>query len=214
MEFLQDRQFLRLLSILFFAFLPLLCWVISTSLGHSRRFFSMISGNYLLSPERWIFAVGVFVYILCHLSLGLIANSVVLSFEYHYALSVIELIMLSLLMVIAVVPAQYVLGLHAIVGSFLFTIGVIWMGGVMVRAFEQSAPIISALRGLLSIIATSSLLGMMRSIPLDLIGELISSGNDFEKRVKLLGKDARWDKFACFEWLYFYSVAGFLLTCV
>ena len=214
MEPWQNKQFLRLVSILFFASLPLLCWIISTSLGHSRRFLSTISGNYLLSPERWIFAVGVFVYILCHLSLGLIANSVVLSLEYHYTLSLIELIMLGLLMIIAAVPAQYVLGLHAVTGGCRFTIGVIWMGGVMVRAFEGSEPIISIVRGCLLIVATLSLSGMMKFIPLDLIGELVSADDDLDKKVKLLGKDTRWDRFACFEWLYFYSTVGFLLTCV
>lgn len=214
MKYWQDRQFLRLLSVVFFALLPVICWIISTSLGHSRRFFSTISGNYLLPPERWLFAVGVFIYILCHLTFGLIASSTFLSPDHYYTLSAIELVMLGLLMVIAVVPAQYVLGLHAIVGGGVFTIGVIWMSVVTMRGFSGATTFMFIMRGSLSVVAMASLLGMMKTIPLDLIGELVSAGDDLKKKVKLLGKDARWDRFACFEWLYFGCIIGFLLTCI
>ena len=201
----------RTLSIFWLGLLPFTCWCISTSLGHSRKFLSTISGNYLLSPESWIFVFGVFIYVVCHLSLGLISSSVALSLQANYGLTFLEILMLLLLLLIASVPAQYVLGFHGLIGGLVFSIGVIWMWSMSISmVFESSIQAFFCY--LMSIFATGSVVGMASYIPIDVLLELLDAGQDFDRKVDLLGKDARWFEFACFEWLYFYSIIVFLLA--
>lgn len=202
-----------LANMFFIAILPLVCRALALQANHSRAYFSTISGNYMLSPERWVFGIGVSLFIGIYLGYhGMISPRVLngVNSIKSYA-STLEIAELGLFLLIAWIPAHLILGMHALLGGMLFTISTLWIQTIAQHAPASTA--VSYTRHALVISAVVCLIGMIAHFPADLIGELVHTKPYSQERYYLLGMDARWDRFAIFEWLLFYSVIAFMTTC-
>ncbi len=211
----MTRSYLLFVSnILLAACTPILCRYLSVRAGHSRATFSTISGNYLLTPERWVFAGFISLFVCIHLvAFGPISSHTIstASEPIRNHAVMLEVIVLGLLALIAWMPAHLILGMHALLGGLLFSGSLLWM-----RTIEQATPqgsLLHTLRNSLFIACTACLLGMLVYFPGDLISDLIRARGDVPRSLYLLGLDARWSNFALFEWAFYYGVLAFMLTC-
>ncbi len=194
--------------------LPLICRYISVSSGHSRAYWSTISGNYLLVPERWIFGVGVTLFVLVHIGInGYISTRLLnhASSSTQLFASTIELYLLGIFLLIAWIPAHLILGMHALLGGMLFCSVILWMLTIM-QNIKVNAVLFYAMY-ICTSISIIMLCLMIVYFPADLIAELVSARNDIPKKLYLLGIDERWSNFAICEWLFFYSVVIFMQLC-
>ena len=200
-------------NILFAALLPVICRYYAVEAGHSRAYFSTISGNYLLAPERWFFAIGVSIFVCVYLSTYGFLSLRFANLESGLSryLLVLESAILLIFLLISWFPAHLVLGLHALLGSLLFTSAIMWMSSLCF--IDANDPIfLQALRFMILVLAAMSLLGMMAFFPAQLIAELVGSRGDTQRTLYLLALDSRWTNFAVFEWIFYYMVLAFLLS--
>ncbi len=201
-------------NVLLAAITPLLCRHLSVQAGHSRAVFSTISGNYLLAPERWLFAGLISLFVGIHLGVfGTVSARTLSTAPEHIKNNAImlEMIVLSLFTIIAWIPAHLILGMHALLGGLLFSGSLLWMSTIL-QATPQNSYVYTLRNGVL-IGCTACLFGMLCTFPSDLISDLIHARGDLPRSLYLLGIDARWTHFALFEWAFYYGVLGFMLTC-
>ena len=211
----MTRSYLLFISnIALAACTPIFCRYLSVQAGHSRAVFSTISGNYLLTPERWVFAGLISLFVCIHLiAFGPISSRVLSTASEHLKNNgvMLELTMLGLFVLIAWIPAHLILGMHALLGGLLFSGSLLWMSTI-----EQGTPsgsFLHTLRNSLLIACTACLFGMLLYFPSDLISDLVRARGDLPRSLYLLGLDARWSNFALFEWAFYYGVLAFMLTC-
>lgn len=201
-------------NMLFIALLPLVCRALALQQNHSRAYFSTISGNYMLSPERWVFGLGVSLFIAVYVGYhGLISPRILAGTDQQtisYA-STLEYAELGLFLLIAWIPAHLILGMHALLGGMLFTISALWLQTI--AQYQQTNPLLYYTRYALAISAVVCLFGMIANFPAELIQELVHTRPYSQQRYYLLGMDARWDRFALFEWLFYYCIIAFMTSC-
>ncbi len=202
-------------NIIFIGLLPIICRYISVSANHSRVFLSTISGNYMLDPERWIFALGVLIFVIIHIYVtGPISTRLLSNAEHNiknFAFN-LEIFVLGTFLLIAWIPAHMILGMHALLGGMLFILSVFWLQ-TLLQYTHNNSDYIYILRYISFGIACICLLGMLSTFPSDLIGELVLTKNNSPERVYLLAMDERWTYFALFEWIFYYAILVFIATC-
>ena len=196
------------------AAVPLYCRHIAVKAGHSREYWSTISANYMLAPERWIFGIGVSAFIIIHLSInGLISSRLLTKASSNiqaYAMT-LEMCILGIFLLIAWIPAHLILGMHALLGAMLFCSVTIWMNTILQHA--RLSLMVHYATLLCTGVNMACLCAMIIYIPTELIGELVRSGNNIHRKLQLLGMDERWTNFAIAEWLFFYSTLLFMQLC-
>jgi hypothetical protein len=215
MTLVQDKKNgIRALQFTCVFLLPIICYYLSVSQGRSRPWLSIISGNYLLMPERIIFALGMVFY--CALQLwhtGPFTNKVVLkSTSAHlkrYCL-LLEKVMLGALVLIACVPAQEVMGLHAATGTLIVGSAQLWFNTVLFKCKTALSPSKKQGIRILMYIGYVCILGMVLSYPPGVLIDIVRAGENMQRRLHLIAWDPRWFTFAIFEWMYYYILFGSL----
>ncbi len=197
-------------NILILATLAVVCRALSTSQGHSRSYYSTISGNYMLYPERWLFQFGIYAFVIVHAIQGGATIRLISNGFISNTLVFMEIVELVSLVIIASVPVQKILGLHALLGFFLFGSSLIWMIGLGIATTTSTYTLILT-RLCIILTALSCIYNMVSSLPFDVIEELSRAQGDEMKKLQLLGHDKRWNRFAVYEWLYFFCMIAFLL---
>ena len=209
----QLRIIITLLNLIFLGILPLVCRMIAVHAGRAQPFLATISGHYLVSPERWLFAGGVAIFVVIHIGVtGLLSptipNATALTRQYC---QILEMLLLGAFLLIACVPAHVILGLHATLGAVLIGVSLLWMSTIL-QHISLALPVWYWIGNAMLIGAAISTLGMMSTFPSGVISELVVSRGNLERTLYLLAWDHRWLLFACFEWAYYYCLIIFMMV--
>ena len=209
----QFRVIIPLLNLIFLAIIPLVCRVVAVNAGRAQPFLATISGHYLLSPERWLFAGGITLFVVIHIGVtGLlspaIANATEAARQYC---QILEMLLLAALLLIACIPAHLILGLHATLGALLIGVSLLWMSTIL-QHISLAQPVWYWIGNAMLIGGALSALGMIATFPSGVISELVTSRGNLERTLYLLAWDHRWFLFACFEWTYYYCIVIFMLV--
>ena len=206
------RPSIYLANLCFVAIVPLICTYISSQSGHSNAYLSTISANYLLYPERLIFAVGVAVFTLIYgFITGPISQNIIKNKQQALFAKQAEIIILAVFFTIAAIPAHLILGLHATLAGILAGSCLLWMNTIIEHG--QCSQWTRYCRTSIYILACAMAFGMIVTFPHRIIFELSAARGNIEKLLYLLGLDKRWFIFAHFEWAFFYCIIFFFMTC-
>ena len=207
-----SRPIIYLTNLCFVAIIPMICTYISSQSGHSNAYLSTISANYLLYPERLIFAVGVAVFTLIYgFITGPISQNIIKNKEQALFAKQAEIIILAVFFTIAAIPAHVILGLHATLAGILAGSCLLWMNTIIEHG--QCSQWTRYCRTSIYFLACTMAFGMIVTFPHRIIFELSAARGNIEKLLYLLGLDKRWFIFAHFEWAFFYSIIFFFMTC-
>lgn len=210
-SFIQRMQFLCIFT------LPVACYILSVHHGHSRPWLSIISGNYLLMPERAVFAFGMGFYCLLQLFVTGPYTLHVLdqgnSDHLQIFLMTLERTLLGSLIVIAAVPAHLVLGLHATTGVLIVGSMQLWLHTLLYKCRLNLTQRKKKFLFVLLYSGYVAIAGMILSYPPGVLLELMQAGHDLQKRLYLIAWDSRWFTFAVFEWFYYYILFLILFLC-
>ena len=206
------RPTIYLTNLCFVAIVPLICTYISSQSGHSNAYLSTISANYLLYPERLIFAVGVGLFTLIYGFITRpISQYIIKNKQQALFAKQAEIVILGVFFTIAAIPAHLILGLHASLAGILAGSCLLWMNTIIEHG--QCSQWIKYCRTSIYFMACITAFGMILTFPHRIIFELSAARGNIEKLLFLLGLDQRWFVFAHFEWAFFYSVLFFFMTC-
>ena len=207
------RKIILAINLCTAAALPVLCRYVAILMDHSHNGWTVISANYLLAPERWIFAIGAGLFTVIHFILGPITTfmqhaKTKKQIEY---MRQIELSILGAFLLIACVPAHSILGLHTVLCAVLACTTLLWMWMTIDLEIE-ACPKITALRMILFGFACTSICAMIALFPFSIIKDISKISKSSEKVIELIIYDTRWQDFAPFEWAYYFIVIIFFCT--
>lgn len=207
------RLIVTVVNLIFLAIIPLVCRFLAVNAGRAQPYLATISGHYLQAPERYIFAGGVALFVLVHISIsGLLSASLPQATDAtRQYCQTLEMVLLGAFLLIACAPAHIILGLHASLGALLVGISLLWMSTIL-QHVNMAQPIWYWLGNATLIVAVIAAIGMITSFPIDVVSQLVASRGDLDRTFFLLAMDQRWFIFACFEWSYYYCIIVFMLT--
>lgn len=211
----QLRLYVTLVNLLFVGCVPIICRYLAVSSGRAQPFLATISGHYLQAPERYLFAGGVISFVIIHFYVtGFLSTNIpqATTAAKHYC-QTLEMILLGAFLLIACAPAHLILGLHASLGALLVGISLLWMSTIL-QHVNTTQPVWYWLGNAILILGVISTIGMITTFPIEVVSQLINVRGDLDRTFSLLAWDKRWFFFACFEWIYYYCVIGFMLLMV
>ena len=186
---------------------PLLCYMISVYHGQTLVFLSTVSANYMFSPARWYFGLGITFFVAQQLLLQTPWSQVYdkSNSKKQDFLAVYERILLIALAIISWIPLGWVVGLHALLAGPWFLSAIHWIYCLIPLLPDYLQYLIHRLY----LCACFGIIWMAIHFPISVIIDL-NQESSYQSRLEILAQDPRWTNFACAEWVVLYC----LIACI